>query len=93
VEYYNDKIAKNAKVELVHYTLDSDKDGLEKFMLTHSAPWPAVDFRSLKRAKTLTQFRPRAIPNYLLIDANGNKVAEGMAEVKAKIAEVSGDDS
>ena len=89
MEYYNESIAENDNVELVLYSCDGDKKGLEKFMTQHSAPWPAIDHRSLKRAKTIGKYSPKGIPSYILIDAEGNKIAEGKNAVQQKIAEIS----
>ena len=84
MKQYNKDILGNDKAELIHASLDSSEDSAEKWAAKAQFPWLTVLDKDIKRAG-LEKFKPRGVPGYILIDKEGNKVAEGKTACFAKI--------
>ncbi|MEZ5301122.1 MAG: thioredoxin-like domain-containing protein [Verrucomicrobiales bacterium] len=88
VEYYNETIAKNDKVELIWMNRDRDEGAMEGFIKEFGMPWPVVEFKSKDDIKPFMAIKKNFVPQYALVDRNGDVVAEDLASAKAKIAEL-----
>ena len=84
MELYNAEIVDNAKDELIHASLDTNEDSVEDRAAEAHMPWLTVMNKDLKRTD-LEKLKTGSLPSYILIDKNGNKVAEGKAASFAKI--------
>ena len=87
MEKYNDKVATNPAVEMIHVSLDSDEKAAEAWAAKENFPWPTVMRDKLERSG-LSEYAPRAVPTYLLVDGDGNRIAEGNGPVFAKVDEL-----
>ena len=85
VEDYKKTIAPNPKVELIHLSYDNDDAAALKWATKEGFPWPTV-LRSKVAASGLEGFGGGYIPDYVLLDKDGNVVAKGKEEAFAKIA-------
>ncbi len=84
---YNEKIATNDAVELIHLSFDKDKDAAKAWAKKNEFPWPTV--LSDKAKKTgLNKYSTKFIPGYVLIDGDGNQLATGKPQCLAKIKEM-----
>ena len=61
---------------MVHVSLDNDEKAATDWAAKHSFPWPTIMNSKIERSG-LSEFLPRGVPNYKLIDGDGNVVAEG----------------
>jgi hypothetical protein len=92
VEYYNEEIAKNENVELIWATADNSEPAMESWATAEKFPWPTIKFKEARKIDEINQFRPKGVPGYVLIDANGELLASsaGSSEpVKSKLKELS----
>ena len=80
-------VADNPIVELIHVSLDQDEKAAEAWAAKESFPWPTVMMGKMKKSG-LEAYSPRGIPNYKLIDKDGNVVAEGKGAVFQKVKEL-----
>ncbi|NNC90314.1 MAG: hypothetical protein HKN82_17815 [Akkermansiaceae bacterium] len=87
MEKYKSKVADEPAVEMIHVSLDRDDSVAESWAASVGMPWPTVMRDKLERSG-LSEYSPRGIPHYLLVDAAGNKLAEGSAAVFAKVDEL-----
>ncbi len=87
VKQYKTEVADNPAVEMVHVSLDRDKNAAEAWAAKEGFPWPTVLMDKLK-ASGLEDYMPRGVPNYKLLSKDGKIVAEGKGEVFAKVAEL-----
>ncbi len=90
MKQYKSEVADNPKVELVHVSLDNDEKAAEAWAGKEGFPWPTV-MRADMASSGLDAFAPQGIPNYKLIDKDGNVVAEGKGAVFQKIATLEAD--
>ncbi len=84
---YNDKIAKNDKVEFIMVSADGSKEEALTWAKKENFPWPHVQMESYVEKESKLDFKKfevRGFPTYLLIDAKGKVVAEGKEEVFKK---------
>ena len=88
MEYYNETIAKDDNVDVVHISRDRSPDAMVKFIGDMKMPWPAVRFDKRGDFKIAMDLYRRAVPQYTLIDAEGNVLADGLPAVQAKVAEL-----
>jgi len=87
VELYNDKLAKAPNIELIHISSDDDEDGMLSFVTDHQMKFPVVGKKDRDKLDIIKPLSPRGIPNYKLVDAKGELIAEGQA-AKDKAAEI-----
>ena len=86
---YNEKIATNPKVELIHVSRDQDKESAEEWAKKEKFPWPTVLPDNFERCG-LSAFAGNGVPHYVLLDKDGNKLAEGLQAALAKAEGLSG---
>ena len=78
MQTYNNSIAGNEKVELLLMSSDrSDADAL-KWSKKENFPWPQIMKGKISSEWNFMKHRSRYVPQYLLIDKQGNKVADGL---------------
>ena len=87
VEKYNEKVAGNPLVELVHVSFDQDEDAAAGWAAQEGFGWPTVMRDKIERSG-LSEYAPRGSPHYLLVDGEGKKLAEGNGPVFAKLDEL-----
>lgn len=89
VEKYNQHIASNPLVEMIHVSMDSDIESATKWAAQESFPWLTV----LPEAQEdgLMSLNPdKGAPEYLLMSAEGEIVLKATSdEIFAKIKELS----
>ena len=91
MEYYNDEIADNDDVELVWASADQSEDAMEDWAKNEKFPWPTVKFKSARKIDPINDVRPRGVPGYVLLDAEGEVLAKSTGTnqpVKQKIKEL-----
>ena len=91
MEYYNNEIAKDDNVELIWASADRSEPAMESWATKEKFPWPTIKFKEAREIDEINQFRPRGVPGYVLIDANGELLASsaGSSEpVKRKLKEL-----
>ena len=88
MEYYNETIAPAKNVEMIYFNRDSSEKAMEAFMAKFKMPWPALDFDKKDRFDLAKDLAGNGVPNYVLVDANGEVLAKGAGGTKSKIAEL-----
>ena len=89
MEKYNDKIADNPKVAMIHVSQDRDEKAAQAWAAQEGFPWLTVLPGDVERSD-LSAYRTRpVVPFYALVDAEGNELATGSAAVFAKAEELS----
>ena len=87
MESYNEKIAGNDKVELIHFTYDESDEEALKWAKKEKFPWPTI-LKDKQKATDLEKFAGNFVPEYLLVSKDGEVVVKGKDECFAKIAEL-----
>lgn len=90
MEYYNEEIADNDKVELILMAGEADA-ALETWASAIKMPWPVLSEKDHAKIRPVKDLRPRGWPTYYLIDFEGKVLAQGTgssAPVKAKLKEL-----
>ena len=93
MEYYNKEIADNDSVELIWASADSSEPAMESWATKEKFPWPTIKFKSARDIDEINKLRPRGVPGYVLIDAEGELLASSTgssAPVKNKLKELTG---
>lgn len=85
---YNDDIASNEKVELIHISRDSDDKAAEGWAEENKFPWPTLMKDDAERSELLMSFYGGGVPTYVMIDREGNKVASGKGAIWAKLKDL-----
>lgn len=85
MEKYNEKIKDAKNVEMVYFSRDSSEGAMESFMAEFKMPWPAIDFDKKDRWKLGATLAGNVVPNYVLIDAEGEVLANGSGGVFAAL--------
>ncbi len=88
METYQSEIANNKKVALIHLSQDDDKKDATTWAKSNLFPWPTI-LKSKQRSSGLLSYAGRFIPNYVLIDKNGELLAEGKSASLKKLKELS----
>ena len=84
-EAYDESISKGKNIEVVHLSCDQDDAGMLSFVTDMKFNFPAVASAKWRKEKIFEPMAPSGIPNYKLVDAEGNVIAEGeSAKSKAK---------
>ena len=83
VESYQKHVVPNPKVEMIHLSRDRNNAAALKWASKDKLPWPTI-MRDQIDASLLTHYSNR-LPTYILIDREGNKVAEGKGPVWSKL--------
>jgi hypothetical protein len=89
VKQYNEQVADNPLVEMIHVSLDDDEKAAEGWAAKENFPWPTVMKSKLERSGFDSYMSGRfGIPNYKLINKDGEVIAEGKEAVFQKVAEL-----
>jgi len=73
---------------MVHISLDSDKDSAQNWAKKESFPWLTILPERVKKSGLREYKSTKYVPEYHLVDAEGKTIANGQAQVFAKIAEL-----
>jgi hypothetical protein len=90
VEHYTQNLAGRRDVALIQVSMDNDRKAAAGWAKEAKFPWLTIMMtdRDGRRAPDhdFTQvFSPRGIPSYILISADGEKIAEGKNAVFAAL--------
>jgi hypothetical protein len=85
VKSYETDVASNEKVELIHISRDDDEGAALDWARKEGFPWPTLSKQDASKEKILMQHYGGAVPTYVLIDKDGNKLATGKSEIWAKL--------
>lgn len=89
MEQYQQKVAKNAKVEFIHVSQDSSEGAAEDWAAKEGFPWLTVAPGDVERSDLLEFKTANSVPHYVMVDSAGNRIASGSGEVFRKVEEVS----
>jgi len=78
VQTYNAGFVGNDKVELILMSDDRTDDAALIWSKKESFPWPQVMAKNVSKDYSFMKYRSRYVPQYLLINREGEKVAEGL---------------
>ncbi len=85
MESYNEKLADLSNVKFVHLSLDRSEDDAEEWAEKESFPWLTVMPEDVEKTEIEVA---KGVPEYRMVDANGEVVATGKSAVFAKAAEI-----
>ena len=88
---YNEDIASNSKVELIHLSRDRDEDAAAAWAKKENMPWPTILSEDADVKQLIMPYFPdgrMGVPSYVLVDQTGKEVARGKASAFAKIKEM-----
>jgi len=88
VESYKEAIENNPKVEFIHVSRDQDEGSAASWAAEAGFTWLTVLHRDAERSGLLEYRSANSVPHYVLVDADGNAVANGSAAAFAKIREL-----
>lgn len=91
MEKYHAKLAGLSNVEFIHVSLDADEDVAEEWAAQEKFPWLTVMKDKMERSGLDKYKTTNGVPEYHLIDGDGNTVVAGSAGSGAamqKIAEI-----
>ena len=72
-------------MELILLSSDRDEAAAKKWSKKEHFPWPQVLPKNKSKSYGFMKYRNRYVPQYLLVDKDGNKVVEGLAAAMKKI--------
>ncbi len=88
MEKYNEAIAENPKVVMIHLSQDRDEDSAEEWATANNFPWLTILPKDVPRSD-LMEYRTRnAVPHYTLRDKDGNEIANGSSAIFAKLKDL-----
>ncbi len=88
MEKYNESVAENKKVEMVHISLDSNESAAERWASQAGLPWLTILPDDVERTDLRTMFgQIRGVPTYILVKADGEEMGRG-SSVFTKIKEL-----
>ncbi len=93
MEKYNQEIADNPDVELIHVSRDQSEDAAEEWAEANQFPWLTVLPGDVDRSKLLDYRARNSVPHYTLRTADGEELANGSSAVFNKVAELSRSES
>ena len=85
VATYNDKMKNNPKVELILMSADRGDAAALSWSKKENFPWPQIMKSNVSREFNFMKHRSRYVPQYLLVDKDGNKVADGLGPSLSKL--------
>ncbi len=77
---YHSAIAGNDKVEMVHISSDDNAQAASKWAAAEKFPWLTI-LPEEARSSELHQFGSGFVPDYVLVSAEGEKIATGKDKV------------
>lgn len=81
---YKEELEGNGIVELVHISRDDSESSMEGFYGLADPSFPAVKFSRLDSLKIATKLYEGGVPQYVLVDGDGKKLADGWNASLAK---------
>ncbi len=88
MEKYNDKIKDLGKVAFIHISLDNDEDAAEEWAAKEGFPWLTVPNDKMERSGLDAYKTTNGVPEYHLIDGEGNTIVEGSPGPTASFAKI-----
>lgn len=88
MEQYKTDIADNEKVALIHISHDQDEGSAEDWAAKEGFPWLTVLPRDVDRSDLVEYKVANSVPHYILVDAAGNRLADGSSSVFSKVKEL-----
>ena len=88
MEQYKTDIADNQKVAFIHVSHDRDEDAAEDWAAKENLPWLSVLHGDVDRSDLLDYKIANSVPHYILVDAEGNRLADGSSGVFSKAKEL-----
>ena len=85
MEKYNEKIADNPKVELIHVSQDQESPAAETWAVDAGFPWLTVLPENFEESGMLKYYTEPEVPFYTMVDGDGKEVAQGAAAIFEKI--------
>lgn len=87
METYNNKIADNKDVELVHLSLDQTEDAASAWGAKENMPWPTLMRDDIDNKVLRTPFFPGSmgVPAYVMVDHTGKEIARGKNAILAQL--------
>lgn len=74
---------------MIHVSLDSDKSSAQEWASQGAFPWLTVLPEKVEKSGLRKDYKTTSgVPEYHLVDKNGNSVAKGLSASFAKIAEM-----
>lgn len=80
VEFYNEMVKDNPKVELIMVSADDDEDACEEWAAEVGMPWAILPKDEREDVAAVHANAPRGIPTMVLVDGDGKALASGRAE-------------
>lgn len=88
MEQYKTDIAGNPKVAFIHISHDRDEDAAEEWAAKEGFPWLSILPGDVDRSDLLEYKVANSVPHYILVDAAGNRLADGSSSVFSKAKEL-----
>jgi hypothetical protein len=88
VEKYKKHIADNPDVEMIHVSLDNSEDPAEEWAAKESFPWPTILPDKVDRSEMRDYKTTTGVPEYHLVDADGETIVKGSAGSAAAFAKI-----
>ncbi|NNC90316.1 MAG: hypothetical protein HKN82_17825 [Akkermansiaceae bacterium] len=85
MEQYNKVIAPNPKFELIHVSYDKDEAAAVAWARKENFPWPTVPSSKVE-ASGLGAYAGDFVPDYVLLDKDGQVLVKGKKEAFQKLA-------
>lgn len=77
MEKYNETVAKNPKVEMIHVSLDRDEDAAEEWAASAGLPWLTILMKDKDKSGFGDFKSTNFVPEYVLISRSGEKIGSG----------------
>lgn len=87
MEKYQEVVAENPKVAMIHISRDQNDGAAEEWATEEQFPWLTVLPDDAERSGLLEYRTRNVVPFYTMVDADGNEVASGSSAVFRKAAE------
>lgn len=88
MEKYNKHIANASNVEFIHVSLDRSEDAAEEWAAKEAFPWLTVMPDKVDRSGLNDYKTTNAVPEYHLIDGDGNTIVKGSSSGAAAFAKI-----
>ena len=82
VDFYNKASKKHDNFEVIFVSSDRSEKDMAGYMKEADMPWLALDFDKKKKSKDLTKFAGGGIPCLVLVDSDGNVLADSYVNGK-----------
>lgn len=90
METYNNLIADNPNVEMIHLSRDGDEGAAADWAAKESMPWPILLKEDTNAKQLVVPYFPdgrMGVPTYILVDQAGKEITRGKAAAFQKIKE------